>query len=756
MKNSASFLALGFALSVAGAAQADSNYEYASQPNLAQIHVTANLHNGFYTAYIAPCAAIGATCSSQLTVAILDGLADYTHVDLTGHETDKTVYTGSYASFANHATHVSGIIGAALNGIGIVGVDPFSTLLNIPVFDDNGWVATDLGKLALDTATGAGARVVNMSYGSTMKGAVFLSGELDLFKNYNSTTPGQGMVLVRAAGNDRINIKSQAFSGNASVDLSNLLIVGSVDSNNKISYFSNKAGNGCIGSCGTNNINAVKNFYLVAPGENILSDLPNNYLGYMSGTSMATPEVAGAAALVFQRALAGNNLLTPGQVADILKKSADDLGTPGVDSTYGWGLLDVARALNPVGGTYFTTGVKATSGLVTVQSTTVTSSSIVATASLQNALSGIIVLDGYGRAFTVDVPKLSPSSAFISSDFVQGLAGTISSVTDIETDGETTLSLTGSGDPSRGGFRVASFDRRDAYFETGLVGSLSYFTTLGAAESGRSASFSRRMAEDFYAGSGDVALSLNQAFFVGTDLKTSSRWTLSGLYLRTAPLNGFSYVPDNISAVMMAQNPLTSSALKLGASYSLSPDTSVGVYSGFLGEQGQTLGMHTGGAFSLGNGSTFIGGVNFRAALSESTTISAFAEQASTLRPGAEGSIFAATGNWTSRKYGLSLTEMDPLGWGGLLQLKLVRPWQIDQGSLRLHVPVGRELDGTINYEDRLVSMAAERAPVEVGLAYLAGTGTIKYGAELTTLDHAISGNGGAEVRVAGAFHWSF
>ncbi len=241
MKNGASFLALGFALSVTGAAQAGSNYEYVSQPNLAQIHVTADLHNAFYTAYIAPCAGIGATCSSQLTVAILDGLADYTHVDLTGQETDKIVYTGSYASFANHATHVSGIIGAALNGIGIVGVDPFSTLLNIPVFDDNGWVATDLGKLALDTATNAGARVVNMSYGSTMKGAVFLSGELDLFKNYNSTTPGQGMVLVRAAGNDRINIKSQAFSGNASVDLSNLLIVGSVDSNNKISYFSNKA-----------------------------------------------------------------------------------------------------------------------------------------------------------------------------------------------------------------------------------------------------------------------------------------------------------------------------------------------------------------------------------------------------------------------------------------------------------------------------------------------------------------------------------
>jgi hypothetical protein len=752
MKNGVSFLALALALSVGSIAQA-ANYEYTQQyqPNLAQIHVTKALHDAFYQTYIQP------YTNNSVTVAILDGMADYTHVDLAGHETVQIVYGGSYTAFADHATHVSGMVGAAQNGIGVVGVDPWATMLSIPVFDDKGWVATDLGEAALNYARDvAHARVANMSYGSTQKGAVFLPGELPLFATYNSQTKGQGVLIVRAAGNDSQNIKPQAFSGNASVDLSNLLLVGSVDSKNKISYFSNKAGSNCIGSCGTNGVNAIKNFFIVAPGQNIASDLPNNSYAYMSGTSMATPQVAGAAALVLQRALNGGASLTPGDVANILKQSADDLGTPGVDSTYGWGLLDVARALNPVGGTYFTTGSKATSGLVSVQSTNVTTSSLMDTNSLQEALSDAIVLDGFGRAFTVNEPKVAQTSSLsLATDFVQDFAGLVSSVTDVATDGETTFSFTSSGDLTHGGFRVFSLDRSNQRFDVGIVASSAFFTTPGAAVTGTAQTFSRTMAEDFYAGSGDVTRNLNQALFAGVDLKTSSRWTVSGLYLRSAPAANLSYVPDNITAVMLARNPLTSSAVKFGANYRFSNALSAGVYSGFLEEQGQTLGMQTGGAFSLGNGETFVGGVSVRAALSDSTTLAAFAEHSNTLRPGAADSLFSATGDWTGSKYGLSLTQANPFGFGGLAQLKLVRPWQIDQGSLKLHVPVGRELDGTIDYQDRFVSLAAS-TPYEVGVSYLAGSDRFKYGAELTTVGHTFGQQSSTELRLAGAVHWAF
>ena len=150
---------------------------------------------------------------------------------------------------------------------------------------------------------------------------------MNLFTNYN-------MVFVRAAGNDGIDIGTEAFSGNAAVDLSHLLIVGSVDGNDVISGFSNTPGDACIGglstaTCSANDSNAMMNFFIVAPGESIISDLPNNYVGSMSGTSMAAPHVTGAAALVYQYALAGNTDLTAGAVAGILKTSADDLGATG-------------------------------------------------------------------------------------------------------------------------------------------------------------------------------------------------------------------------------------------------------------------------------------------------------------------------------------------------------------------------------------------------------------------------------------------
>src|SRR5205823_1204059 len=140
---------------------------------------------------------------------------DATQIDLAGHETSIVVYKGNFNTYDSHATHVSGIIGAAQNNTGVVGVDPWATLLNVPVFDSKGWVATDLGRKALDTARANGARVVNMSYGPMTPGDVFLPGELALFQTYNSSTPGQGMVLVRAAGNNGVDAIDEPFSGNA-------------------------------------------------------------------------------------------------------------------------------------------------------------------------------------------------------------------------------------------------------------------------------------------------------------------------------------------------------------------------------------------------------------------------------------------------------------------------------------------------------------------------------------------------------------
>ena len=403
LKAAASSLAL--ALSLYGTAHAAS-YEYSPtyQPNLAQIGVDKYWHDWFYATYIAPNAR-----RTKVVVAILDGKADNSHVDLKGRETVLLVYSGSYKTPDNHGTHVSGIVGAARNANGIVGVNPYATLLNIPVFDTRGWVATDLGKKALDAARNAGARVVNMSYGPTAPGDMFLTGELNLFKSYNAS-----MVLVRAAGNSGANAISEAYTGSASVDLSGLLIVGSVGANNTISAFSNRPSNACMGACGLLNENAMKNFWLVAPGENILSDLPRNSIGYMSGTSMAAPHVAGAASLVYQYALAGNTDLSPGDVAGDSEMLGEGswrarrrrrlwLGTARCS-----GCARAVRHSLPCDGEYCE---QRSRGRRVQRDHDILAHGFEGDGS---ALSGMMVLDEYKRAFVVEEPKLSPplSSVF--------------------------------------------------------------------------------------------------------------------------------------------------------------------------------------------------------------------------------------------------------------------------------------------------------------------------------------------------------
>jgi hypothetical protein len=601
---------------------------------------------------------------------------------------------------------------------------------------------------ALNAAQSAGARVVNMSYGPATKGDVFNPGELNIFKNYRSS-----MVLVKAAGNDGVDVRNERFTGNASVDLSHILIVGSVDANNNISSFSNRPGSACIGACGANNENATKNFFLVAPGESILSDLPKNSVGLLSGTSMAAPHVAGAAALVYQYALAGNTQLEPSQVAGILKCSAHDLGAPGVDAVYGWGLLDVAAALQPCGGISFATGGTVNSGVVSLRDTTITSSSLVSSSAMQNALSSAVVFDDYKRGFTLGTSKVGTSVASaLSPNFVEELNGQVgASTVELSHDGQSSVSLTSKGDFGNGGFRVIDVERGNLHFASGLGASASYFTT---PTEGSQQSFGRSMAETFFTGSGDAALSLKHAMFFDADVRPTSRLTLSGLYLRTTPA-AFDQMADNVAALMLNKQTV-SSLLKFGANYRLLYGLSAGVSYGVLQEQGQLLGMQAGGAFGMGDGVTYIGGIHANAQLTENASLSIFAEQSSTGSSSHNGQIFSIADRWSGSKYGLSLSDRDPFGIDGLVQLKLVRPWQIDRGSLAVRLPVGRELDGTVDYENRIVSVATDQMPWELHASYLRGGNMFSYGAELTMLSHTIVNQTAPEVRVAAAFRWAF
>ncbi|NOT67251.1 MAG: S8 family serine peptidase [Methylophilaceae bacterium] len=258
-------------------------------------------------------------------VGIIDSGINASHTEFTGRVAAGKTFVGTNTNDQmGHGTHVAGIIGAANNGQGMIGVAPEATLVPFRVFGTGGTSSSTI-VAALNAAVVAKARVVNMSLGSTAPW-----GDM-----YYQNAVNSGMLIVAAAGNNgATEVGWPARYAKEAWAKGQIIAVGAVDSKNNIASFSNRAG-------------SAMNFYLVAPGVNIVSTYNSSNSSYatMSGTSMATPFVTGAAALLMGRW----NQLSAAQTADILFKTATDLGAPGVDAIYGRGLLNIAKAIQPVG-----------------------------------------------------------------------------------------------------------------------------------------------------------------------------------------------------------------------------------------------------------------------------------------------------------------------------------------------------------------------------------------------------------------------
>lgn len=325
---------------------------------------------------------------SGVKVALLDGVTDCRHTDLTGHCSYTLLSGGTYNYYSNHGTHTAGIIAGKSFGIA-----PNATILNYAVFDDTTWVAT--GSKLVNTwrsAYSAGARIASMSFGCSKIALCFSASEVT-----QMASATQPMLYVKAAGNDGVALGNETIlvtSATANTALNRTLLVGSVNVTGTISTFSNRPGEGCLMYSGASACSSNlqwKNHFIVAPGEAIYSTMPGNSYAYMSGTSMATPVVAGAAALLRQRWPS----LTAENLAKILLTTATDKGAPGVDPVYGYGLLNIAAAFRANG----TVTVQSISGTTTtVTGTTTTTSPLLQ--QLASALADVTVYDQYGRDFT--------------------------------------------------------------------------------------------------------------------------------------------------------------------------------------------------------------------------------------------------------------------------------------------------------------------------------------------------------------------
>lgn len=232
-----------------------------------------------------------------------------------------------------HGTHVSGTAAAiANNGIGIAGVAGGVKILPVKVLGDDGYGTSANVIEGIDWAVAHGADIISMSLGSS----VFSQLEQDAINRAHAA----GVTVVAATGNNSNNWSD----GPADIPMEHYP-TGTAIVNNSVSYpaaCNYVIGVGSVGMHGllSDFSNSGPKVDVVAPGEYIYSTYLNNTYASSSGTSMATPHVAGLAALI----LAENPHFSPSQVESAIKNDADMIliGSlyGGNSSYYGSGLID--------------------------------------------------------------------------------------------------------------------------------------------------------------------------------------------------------------------------------------------------------------------------------------------------------------------------------------------------------------------------------------------------------------------------------
>lgn len=259
---------------------------------------------------------------------------------------DRNIPTGASTW---HGTHVAGTIGAATNnGRGVAGVDWHCRIMPIRALGHGGGDLQDimngiLYAAGLSNASGKTpdkrADIINMSFG-----ILDPNGEIAVFfQDVVSAARQAGVLMVAAAGNQNTSIPT------APADCSGVLSVAAVDLNRSLAPYSNYGSTTDMAAPGGDLSGADINGDSYPDG--VLSTLVDentaefNYAFY-EGTSMAAPHVAGVAALC----LAANPNLTVGQLENLLLSTATDLGTPGRDDIYGYGLINAAAAVGQAAG----------------------------------------------------------------------------------------------------------------------------------------------------------------------------------------------------------------------------------------------------------------------------------------------------------------------------------------------------------------------------------------------------------------------
>ncbi|MBB6251779.1 S8 family serine peptidase [Nitrospirillum iridis] len=704
---------------------------------------------------------VAATGGSGVTIGVVDTGVVATQADVTG----RVATTSSCAAVAftcskgytddnGHGTATAAIAAGAVTstGAGMAGLAPKATIvaeksLNVSGSGTDADVANGIIK-----ATNAGARIINLSLTYLPTNAIVSA------INYAAA---KGTVLVFAGGNSATVLNGGgSTNGLTTAALTHLAFTGSVTSANKLSSFSNTPGAG-YAIAGTTRT-SYASLWLMAPGENIVApgiQYGSNALAYWTGTSMAAPMVSGALALL---EATWPVLYRNGTATAVLFASATDLGTKGVDATFGNGLMNLTTAFTPLGGLSVTQANGKSLPVTSLTGALVTGGALGSLGSISAQLASYTAFDGYQRNFTVNLSGLIAKQPVSASSITAALpAPTVTtSSTKFADGGSLTLAYT---DAPRLDFmtRPQPLAPRDgyaghdgwtlAYSRGGLTlatgqgfpGAASFAQALwgqgsGAAEAAGTLGVSTALT-GLAQGGGFAAL--------GTDLDGWLSRALGGARLALswsgAPgadtvsrrdLLGGDWNPWRGPVLTGAGWDRQADAFAAGLSWDLTRGWSTSLSVSLLNERDGLLGSRYrgGGLLSLGdhNDSLSLG-------LATAVTLwdgGSLMLDASLARTGAADSahgIIAGIGPLLARSYGLALSQRDAVTEGDSLTAAWRRPLRVVSGTASLLI-TSVDDQGYATTVPTRVSLRPDGAETDLALTYAAPLATGRWGQALT------------------------
>ncbi|MDB5083893.1 MAG: hypothetical protein JWN30_779 [Bacilli bacterium] len=260
------------------------------------------------------------TGNPAVKVAVVDTGVDMNHPEFQDQLTDgyNVIDPSSPAQDDNgHGTHVSGVIAAKTNNLeGVAGIAFNNKIMPVKAMDKDGSGSVADIATGIEWAVDHGANVINLSLGNNEDSAV-LHQAVQYAYSHN-------VAVIAAMGNDNSN------EPNYPAAYPEAISVCALDSNGQRASFSNYG----------------PHAFISAPGVSIASTYPDNRYASMSGTSMACPHITGVVSLLKSI----NAQFNVDQIKSILQNSAIDLGDPGRDPYYGYGLVNAPAAASQAAG----------------------------------------------------------------------------------------------------------------------------------------------------------------------------------------------------------------------------------------------------------------------------------------------------------------------------------------------------------------------------------------------------------------------